>query len=210
MAATAVGGITIFWLNLRKIRELNLKIKQLEMEVREKEEVIYRPTTQEAALYGMKPAITAEIFRIEKLRNTSYLKLILILILTPPFLYIIYHAYLPHPAPPILGGELQITIPRTGDTVSSTVLIKGYTPFNDKRVYLLVRSEYTGVHWVEPPVVIDSKGNWIGRVFLPKKSFGETFAIRAIATDKQLETGPLVGLPEDAILSSEIRVRLAQ
>ena len=76
--------------------------------------------------------------------------------------------------------------------------------------YLLVRSEYTGVYWVEPPVVIDSKGNWVGPVFLPKESFGETFAIRAIATDKQLETGPLVGLPEDAILSSEIRVRLAQ
>jgi hypothetical protein len=104
--------------------------------------------------------------------------------------------------------ELRISYPLSGDTVGVTTLVAGTTPYNDRKLYVVVTPVKTGDTFVqEGPLKASTTGVWSGRATIGASGTGEGhFILRAIATKQSLAEGPLPDLPPDAMLSEPVTV----
>lgn len=105
-------------------------------------------------------------------------------------------------------AKLKITEPVNGETVPSVVLLRGTTPFLNMNHYVVVTPVEAPTTWVQEPAArVDASGAWTGQAYIgTETSVGKRFIVRCLATESQLQPGPLEKMPENAVLSEPITV----
>jgi hypothetical protein len=104
---------------------------------------------------------------------------------------------------------LVITRPATNGLVPQEVAIEGRVA-NAKTVWVAVRSESDSLVYVQPPILVQPDGIWLGVMYIgsQKKDAGYTYQVRAFVNPtKPLQSGDmLINWPEAEFASGIIRV----
>lgn len=116
---------------------------------------------------------------------------------------VLFNRSWPGPAP----SGLVISRPSPKSVVLQEVVVAGKVA-NATTVWIAVRSKINGLVWIQPPILVQDNGDWIGVIYVgnpSKKSEGYTYQVRAFVSpfDKLISGEVLSDWPE-AELSSPI------
>ena len=109
----------------------------------------------------------------------------------------------------IARPQFRVTYPLDGDFVEMNDLVKGWTPYSNKMIYIVITPIQTGDDFIQDTnAKIDAGGFWIARAIFGTAAVGtgQKFLIRAIATQDKLSAGPLTKKPADVIFSEGVYV----
>jgi hypothetical protein len=109
----------------------------------------------------------------------------------------------------VIADRFIIVSPQEGDTVDSSVIVRGKTPYPDRNHYIVVTSLKTNDDYVQQNLIRpDPSGAWTGNAELGtgNEGAGEKFLVRVLATTAVLRAGPMKDPPRDAIPSEAITV----
>ncbi|HEX8651557.1 MAG TPA: hypothetical protein VF708_12015 [Pyrinomonadaceae bacterium] len=108
-----------------------------------------------------------------------------------------------------LADRLIIISPGDGESVDSTAIVRGKTPYPERNHYIVVTPLKTNDDWIQKNLIKpDPIGSWAGNAEFGTGDvgIGEKFLVRVLATSSTIPSGQLKDVPPDAIPSDSITV----
>lgn len=109
----------------------------------------------------------------------------------------------------VMAGRLIIISPTDGESVDSTAIVRGKTPYPERNHYIVVTPIKTNDDWVQKNLIKpDPTGSWAGNAEFGTGDvgIGDKFLVRVLATSSTIPSGQLRDVPSDTIPSESITV----
>lgn len=110
----------------------------------------------------------------------------------------------------LVAAQLTLTSLTNGAKVGINELVHGATPFPQRNHYVVVTPLRTGESWVQALATLQADNTWTGNAQFGSGDLGinEKFTVRCLATEHDLQPGPLASqpLPSDAVFSPAVTV----